>query len=84
MAISRSRKTKAHHHHRNLILSRRKLNLLILLDMKIPSQLGVPESTNLVVSASSIVSRSRHVQSVASSSASKLCCQRRTLSGCSP
>ena len=51
MAISPSRKTKSHHH-RNLGLSRRKLNPLILLDSKIPSSPDISDSTNSVVSAS--------------------------------
>ena len=52
MAISPSRKTKAHHHHRKLILSRRKLNPLSLLDSKIPSRPNVPYSNTSALSGS--------------------------------
>ena len=51
--ISLKLKTKSHHHC-NLILSRRKLNPLILLDRKIPSRPDVPPSTTPAVSATEV------------------------------
>ena len=52
VAMSPSRKTKTHHHHRKLILSRRRLNPLILLDSKIPSRPNGPYSNTSALSGS--------------------------------